>query len=189
MSSNLAHSMTKMVEILLPLTSEERMRVVNASLTLLGEAGVSVAAVGALPTPLGSNPANLGDRSGISPQALPWLTKNNLSKEELEQWFHFDQGTVTPLELAGGASNRSQQTINTYLIQGLAAFLATGEASFGDREARDLCERFGCYDKTNHAKFFAKFGNKITGSKSSGWKLTTPGLSAAGTLIKSGGSA
>ncbi|GGK17241.1 hypothetical protein GCM10011394_28060 [Luteimonas terricola] len=75
--------------------------------------------------------------------------------------------------------------MNTYLMLGIAAFLSTGEASFTDKDARELCEHFGCYDATNHAKYIKEFGNKITGSKSSGWKLTAPGLNAAAELVKS----
>lgn len=187
MSSTLASSMAKVVEVLSPLASEERVRVVNAALTLLGEGGAPIAVAGAHQAASIPSSANFGDQSGISPQALAWLAKNNLTKAELEHWFHFDNGKVTPLILAGDANNRSQQTINTYLMQGFAAFLASGEASFDDQEARELCDHFGCYDKTNHAKYIKNFGNKITGSKSNGWKLTAPGINAAGTLVKSGG--
>jgi hypothetical protein len=74
--------------------------------------------------------------------------------------------------------------MHTYLMQGFAAFLATGEASFSDKDARDLCEHFGCYDATNHAKYIKEFGNRITGSKNAGWKLTAPGLTAVAELLK-----
>jgi hypothetical protein len=188
MSSNLAGVMAKVVEVLSPLTSEERVRVVNAALTLLGEGEKSTPAAGAPTTASGSSAANLGDQSDISPQARAWLTRNSLTKHELENWFHFDQGRVTPIAIPANASTRTEQAINTYLLQGFAAFLASGDAAFGDQEARDLCEHFGCYDKTNHSKVFKSFGNKITGSKSTGWKLTAPGINAAGGLIKNGGS-
>jgi hypothetical protein len=78
MSSNLASSMAKVVEVLSPLASEERVRVVNAALTLLGEVGASIAVTGAHQAAPGSSSTNHGDQSGISSQALAWLAKNNL---------------------------------------------------------------------------------------------------------------
>lgn len=188
MSSNLAGAMAKVVEVLTPLTSEERVRVVNAALTLLGEGERPPFAAGALMMASAPSAANLGNQLDISSQARAWLARNNITKNELENWFHFDQGRVTPIALPANASTRTEQAINTYLLQGFAAFLASGDTAFVDQEARDLCEHFGCYDKTNHAKVFKSFGNKITGSKSAGWKLTSPGINAAGVLIKSGGS-
>ena len=188
MSSNLAGAMAKVVEVLSPFTSEERVRVVNAALTLLGEGEKSIPAASVPLAASGSGTANLGDQSDISHQARMWLARNNITKDELENWFHFDQGRVTLIAIPTDASKRTQQTINTYLLQGLAAYLSTGDAAFEDQEARERCEHFGCYDKTNHAKVFKSFGNKITGSKNGGWKLTAPGINAAGALIKSGGS-
>lgn len=186
MTSSLTDAMSKVVNVLTPFTSEERLRIVSASLMLLGEQGLpigrSTAASTAGPADNASNPPS--QMVGISPQASIWLGKNNLTRDALEQWFHFEQDKVTPLALPGNASARIQQAANTYLVQGLAAFLATGEASFADKEARALCTQFGCYDDNNHSKVLATFGNRITGSKTTGWKLTNPGLAAAAALVR-----
>ncbi len=184
MASDLTEAMTKLVGVLSPLSQEERIRVVNASLTLLGEGASAAAKPGATQAGNLAGGANLVSISGLSPQAGAWLSKHSVKQEDLEEWFYFDQDKVTPLALPGDATQRSQQVVNAYLVKGLAAFLATGDASFDDQDARDLCTHFGCYDKTNHSKVFKTFGNKFTGSKSSGWKLTAPGLNAAAALIK-----
>jgi hypothetical protein len=126
-----------------------------------------------------------GPVQGVSSAAVPWLKKVQINQDQLEEHLHLDGGTVKVISLPGDAAKRIDQVIHTYLMQGLAAFLATGEASFSDKEARELCEHFGCYDHTNHAKYVKEFGNRITGSKKSGWKLTAPGLSAAAELVKS----
>lgn len=183
MSGSLATAMSKVVEILSPLSSEERKRVVQAAFALLGE---EVA-----PNSSSQSSDNHGKEvsseafPGVSAAAIPWLKKAGVTQDQLEQHLHFDGGTAKVISLPGGASKRIDQVIHTYLMHGFAAFLATGEASFTDKEARDLCEHFGCYDATNHAKYVKEFGNKITGSKSSGWKLTAPGLTAAAELLKS----
>jgi len=184
MTNELTNAVAKVVEVLSPLGSEERMRVVNASLTLLGEGGASIMSGGSTGTESISGTEGVNYQLDISATAATWLEKNNISKEDLEHWYHFDQGEVTLLTIPEGVSKRSQQAINTYLLLGFAAFLRSGDASFSDQDARELCRHFGCYDHTNHSKIYKAFGNKITGSKSSGWKLTAPGINAAGSLIK-----
>jgi hypothetical protein len=180
--NKLTKAVTDIVKILSPLDSDERLRVVNASLTLLGDR--------ASPTPPSDSSQEASNRGGVgtlqvSPQARAWLNKNSLSDEELENWYDVQQDSATLLTLPGTTSKRSQQTINTYILLGFAAFLGSGDASFRDQDARARCEHFGCYDATNHSKIYKAFGNKITGSKSTGWKLTAPGMSAAKALLKS----
>ncbi len=183
MSSPLTTAMSKVVELLNPLSSEERKRVVQAAFALLGE--------DAAPSSLG--PATNNYAEDASSDTLPkvhatasqWLKRTGVTQDQLDQHLYFDGGTAKVISLPGGASKRIHQVMNTYLMLGIAAFLSTGEASFTDKDARELCEHFGCYDATNHAKYIKEFGNKITGSKSSGWKLTAPGLNAAAELVKS----
>lgn len=182
MSASLATAMAKIVEILAPLESEQRRRVVQAAFALLGEE-TATSVPGHAP---GAPPAEGNSETipEVSPAAAPWLARVKITREQLEQHIHFDSGAVRVISLPGGATKRIDQVFHTYLMQGLAAFLATGEASFTDKDARDLCEHFGCYDATNHAKYLKEFGNKITGTKSSGWKLTAPGLAAASELVR-----
>lgn len=183
MSGSLTMAMSKVVELLSPLSSEERKRVVQAAFALLGE--------GAAPN--SSSQASDDHAEEVSSGTLPkmpatassWLKRTGLTQDQLEQHLYFEGGTAKVISLPGGTSKRIRQVMNTYLMQGLAAFLSTGEPSFTDKEARELCEHFGCYDATNHAKYVKDFGNKITGSKTSGWKLTAPGLTAAAELVKS----
>ncbi len=183
MSDSLAAAMSKIVEILTPLDGDQRRRVVQASFALLGEEWVSPKALGSVAAKP-SEEASGEIIDGVSPAAAAWLTKAKITREQLEQCLHFDGGAVKVISLPGGATKRIDQVIHTYLMQGLAAFLATGVPSFTNQEARDLCEHFGCYDPTNHAKYIKEFGNRITGSKTAGWKLTAPGLTAVAELLK-----
>ncbi|MGR4871898.1 hypothetical protein ACIPRI_23875 [Variovorax sp. LARHSF232] len=188
MGNQLAEAVGGVVEVLNPLTSEERIRVVNAALTLLGEVGGQSSGRG----PGGGRPADDGGEGselGLSPAVKAWLRKVKLEESQLEEYFHFDQGKAQPIALPGNASKRIAQVVSTYLMQGLSSYLASGEPAFADADARKLCEHFGCYDHTNHAKYLKEFGNKITGSKAGGWKLTAPGLSAVADLIKQKGGA
>jgi hypothetical protein len=62
--------------------------------------------------------------------------------------------------------------------------LTTGDATFDDKAARQLCDDLGCYDSANHSVFMGDKGNLLTGSKKLGWKLTAPGLKHGANLIK-----
>lgn len=177
--STLTVPMGKVVEILSPLDSDERKRVVQAAFALLGETAPAGSSSKA------ASPGSGGtDLSDVAPAAAAWLAKVKITREQLEHNLHFDGGKVRVIGLPGRATKRIDQVVNAYLMSGLASFLATGDASFTDQDARSLCEDQGCYDPTNHAKYIKEFGNRITGSKRSGWKLTTPGLTAAAELFK-----
>lgn len=182
--SNLAEATAKIVELLNTFSSEERLRIVRASLTLLGDElnHPNTSSRG----PKGSEQSDNGDdeASNVHNLAQQWMRKNAITMEQLEHCFHFDQGQVIPIALPGNAASKSGQTINAYLAVGLAHYLASGDASFSDSEARKFCEQSGCYDNANHTKSVKALKNRVTGSKSVGWKLTAPGLSAAAELVK-----
>ena len=184
MSSPITEATTNVHALLEPLTSDERRRVVQAVLTLLGD-DVSIRIPSAVPGKSHSPSEEDGGSTTLPPKAKVWIRRNGLTIEQLEHFFHFDNGSVTCIELAGQEKGNKNKAINTYLLTGVAALLSRGEADFTDEEARKRCEHFGCYDATNHAKAIKEFGNNIAGSKSSGWKLTAPGLAAAADLVKS----
>lgn len=186
MSEQLAKAMSKIIEVLNPLDSAERRRVIQAAFALLGEEPVTKASY---KTPLHES-EEVGDEAveGIAPAASAWMSKAKIMPNQLEQHLHWDTSGSKVLSLPGNATKRVDQVLHVYLMQGVASFLTAGDPSFSDKDARDLCVHFGCYDDTNHAKYVKAFGNRITGSKNSGWKLTAPGLAAVAELIKQSGS-
>jgi len=185
MAKNIADVTTKIFEQLKELAAEERLRAVNAALTLLGE---PVLATGHQRTTVeGRSKGEKSDETvdGVSEKAAAWIRKSGIEADALEEVFHIDGGKVELIGEAMGKSKR-QQTVNTYLLTGVAAFLQSGNPEFSDDTARTYCQHFGCYDSPNHSNYVKAFGNKITGSKASGWKLTAPGLKAAAGLLTSG---
>jgi hypothetical protein len=80
--------------------------------------------------------------------------------------------------------NKKEQTYNAYVLVGIGQLLLTGDASFDDRAARSLCEKFGCYNSANHSTHLREKGNEFTGTKERGWTLTAPGLKRGADLIK-----
>lgn len=182
--SNLAQATAKVVEVIAAFSSEERLRIVKASLTLLGDE-FSTPSAGQMAQR--SSDQRFDEDSNhlkLHSLAQQWMRKNGLTTEQLEHYFHFDQGQVVPIALLGDATSKREQTVNAYLTVGIAHFLASGDASFTDADARKFCEQSGCYDGPNHAKSITALKNRVTGSKSTGWKLTSPGLTAGADLIK-----
>jgi hypothetical protein len=165
------------VDELTPLTSEERQRVIQASLTLLGE----------VLTRSTKSAANEQHDDGEGSVDLPvraeaWIKQNGLSREQVHQVFHLsgDGAEVIASDISG--KNNREKVRNAYILLGVARLLSSGEAKFDDKAARALCQSSGFYDTTNHMKFM-KGGNEFTGSKDRGWTLTAPGLKHGAVLV------
>jgi hypothetical protein len=171
---NIAEAATKMVDLLSPFETEERERVVHAALTLLGDA------------PIGSprRPAPDELPTDIPRRAAAWLHQHGLNREQLDEIFHRDGDRSEVIAAAMPGHSNKERTLNGYLLTGVSRMLATGDASFDDNTARQLCRNLGCYDHTNHATYLKNRGNKFTGSKEQGWQLTAPGLAQAAALIR-----
>jgi hypothetical protein len=182
MTSQLAAATAQIIEVLVPLNSDERTRVFKAALTLLGDSAAAASSSSRF------SKDDIQDASDgpleASAQALSWMKKNSITRQELENYFHFDRGRAAPIALPGNRSTNKEKTANTYLMAGLAALFNDSEASFQDAATRGLCRHFGCYDGPNHVANLKAIGDKISGSKITGWKLTAAGLTAAAQLIK-----
>ena len=170
--------MTKVVEVLSPLSSEDRARVIGAALALLGDVQSKIAAPKFAEPKL--DDAEFGT---LSPRARSWMGQYGVSAGELQQIFHLADGEVEVIATVPGR-NKKDQTFNAYILTGLGQLLATGTAAFTDKAARALCEVSGCYDSANHATHMKDKGNEFTGSKEKGWTLTAPGLKRAADFVK-----
>lgn len=173
---------SEIVELLTPIDSAERIRVVQASLTLLGE----TLSTNSRQTDGGRDPGGESDDdlSSLPARARTWMRQNNVTVDELEQVFHIADGNADVIAGDVPGKNKKEKTYSAYVLAGLAKFLATGEATFDDKSARALCETFGCYDQANHSSTIKEKGNEFTGTKDKGWTLTAPGLKRAAALVK-----
>jgi hypothetical protein len=163
------------VNILGPLDSINRQRVVQGAFVVLGESSTNLTAASVEETSV---------VAPVHPKAKTWMKQSGISAEELDQVFDLSEGSAAVIAAEVKGKSNSEKVIKSYVLAGLAAFLAGGEPTFQDQTARDLCENFGCYDATNHAKYIKEKGNNFVGSKGSGWKLTAPGLKYGAALVK-----
>lgn len=170
----------QVIALLEPFESQERHRIIQGALVLLGESPLVT------PKQLPKDSADDGEDSeiaSISAQAKRWMKQNNISDSEIEQLFHINNGVSDVIASVPGKSENSK-TVNSYILAGINSFLISGDTRFNDDSARALCIKAGCYDAKNHATYVKGLGNKLTGSKVLGWSLTIPGLSAAAILIR-----
>ncbi len=174
-------AMTQIVEILTPLPSDERARVLQAALVLLGE-NKSFVNQSKNSEPELEN--NIEDTTSLPPRAVAWMRQNNLTADNLEQVFHITDNGAEVIAVHIPGKNKKWQTYNAYILTGIAQLLATGNPIFQDKSARALCESSGCYDNANHSAHLKAKGNEFTGSKEKGWTLTAPGLKRGAELIK-----
>ena len=176
-SNTAVKALPKLVEILSELPALEREKAISAAKILLAESATSPEAANHQ-----SQTEHVAD--GIATKAATWLRKNHISHEQLDQVFSIEDKTFDVIAAKMPGKSKRQQTVEAYIICGLKSFLQTGEPNFTDKEARQLCQMIGCYDQPNHYNYIRAFGNRIGGSKDSGWKLTNPGLTDAAQLIK-----
>src|SRR5882672_4747126 len=171
---------SEIFELLNPLPSEDRHRVIQASLTLLGE----VASPSKPRGEVDGSGSDAGGDSSISSRARIWMKQYGISVEELQQVFQLEAGSAEVIAGEIPGKNKKEKTYNAYILTGMSALLSVGSSSFDDKSARALCERFGCYDQPNHSSIIKDRGNEFTGTKDTGWNLTAPGLKRGASLVK-----
>ena len=172
-------TIVKLIELLTPLTSEERARLIAGALTVLGDAPVPAAAL----TPAAAAAAS-GSTVATGAKAKNWIKQNGLTAEEIEQVFHIADGKAEVITSSVPGTTDSKRTLNAYILAGVAALLEKDDAKFTDEEGRALCKTLGCFNRPNHATYLGNKGNDFNGSKAAGWHLTTPGLKTGANLIK-----
>jgi len=171
----------KIVDLLTPFTSEERGRVISAALTLLGEGSSKH---GIDKNSEGDDDDHRDTFINLSGKVKSWQKQNGVTGDQLAQMFHIADGKADVIAGEMPGKNKKEQTLNAYVLAGVAQFISTGEPKFTDKDARSLCVAAGCYDSPNHAVTLKAKGNWFTGSKDKGWVLTAPGLKHATTLLK-----
>ncbi len=122
--------------------------------------------------------------SPFHPKAKLWMQKYGVTAEHLNHVFHVENGSAEVITHQAPGATTKQQTINAFVITGIAQLLAKGEARFDDKMARAVCKAVGCFSESNHATYMKDKGNVLGGTKDSGWTLTGPGLKAGADLVK-----
>jgi hypothetical protein len=178
---NIGEATVKLVDLLGAFSPDERHRIIEAARILMGDTEFQPVA----PNRSSNGAGDFQNASSPLPaRANSWLKQHEIEFERLEQIFHIDGDRIDIIAASIPGKSTKEQTLNSYILTGLAEFLRTGDASFQDKAARQTCKSLGCLNETNHASYIKDRGNKLTGSKEQGWKLTAPGLAHAAQLVK-----
>jgi hypothetical protein len=180
----IAEIASKVFALLEPLASEDRQKVVKASLTLLGEASTDRTQNGGASRSESGGGAASQSIDGLSARATSWMKQHGLTVDQIERVFDITSDGVTVIASDASGKSAREKVHNAYVLQGLSRLLASGDATFDDKSARKVCEDLGCYDKNNHSTYMGDKGNLLAGSKEKGWKLTAPGLKHGAELVK-----
>ncbi len=170
----------KLVSLLLPLSNEDRQKAIAATMILLGQPVTAMET----PTSFETSPDTINSGNGISAKGMGWMNKAKITRDQLDHIFSIEDGEVDVIAARMPGKSKAKQTVQAYILCGLKSYLMKGDTVFLDQDARELCQKVGCYDSPNHFNYTKTFKNLIAGSKDSGWKLTNPGLSEAANLVK-----
>src|SRR5690349_16524698 len=99
----------KIVDLLEPLSSDERKRVIQAALTLVGEAPLAVA---------GGDGG--GDTSELPQRARQWAKQNGLALDNLQQVFNIAADGVEVIAAEVPGKSKKVKTYNAYVLAGVA---------------------------------------------------------------------
>jgi hypothetical protein len=170
----LTQAVAIVVQELTSFSSEDRHRIVAASMTLLGEAPARFIPEGEADEP------RLGQGVQFPAKARNWVQQHRLTVEQINQVFHFgDEGPKIIAHIPG--ATRKEQVRNAYILCGIGRLLTNGETRFEDTIARGICESDGFFDSTNHMKYMKC--SEFTGSREKGWVLTAPGMTLGALLV------
>lgn len=180
---DIANIATKIVSLLTPLTSEQRQRAVQAALTLVGDTPLAFKSSTDGSGVSDENVASV-DNANITPRVRNWMRQNSLTMDLLQEVFHLHDGVGEVIAAEVPGKNAKEKTLNAYVLQGVCAFVTSGNAVFDDKSARSVAKTLGCLNLGNHVTYLNDRGNLFTGSKEKGWTLTAPGLTHGSSLIK-----
>src|SRR5690242_4344453 len=123
---SLTQAVANIVQELTNFSSEDRHRIVAASMTLLGE----------VPTRFASeeqaDQSDLGGGVQFPAKARKWMQQHGLTSEAIEQVFHFgDDGAEIIAHIPG--ATKKEQVRNAYVLCGIGRLLTGGETRFEDK--------------------------------------------------------
>lgn len=129
-------------------------------------------------------PSEDGLLEGVSPIAQKWIKRNGLTNMHLEPLFSLGVDEIDLVAKSVPGKSKPERVRSVLLLQGIASYLSTGAARVPDEKLREACRHYNAYDATNFSKHLKAVSAEATGSRESGYTLTSRGLAAATEMIK-----
>jgi hypothetical protein len=168
--------------LLEPLQPADRMKAINAALTLLGDPPMGAASKFKLKEDPHEDHDEI-DVGEVSAKGKAWMRKYKVTANHLGEVFDLDSETVEIIADDVPGKTAKEKTINAYVITGIGQYLKTGDVVFKDNAARAVCKHIGCLNTANHSNYMDSRKNYFGGTKKAGWKMTAPGLKRGAELI------
>lgn len=121
---------------------------------------------------------------GISPIAIKWIRRNNITVEQLAQIFSLGADEIDLVAKSIPGSGKRARTRNVILLKGVSAYLSTGVSRISNEQIKEACLHYDAFDQTNYAKYLKDMGSELNGNKESGYTLSPRGLTSATELLK-----
>lgn len=125
---------------------------------------------------------NSGD--GIAAVALKWMRRNDLDSEGLSKVFSLGLEEIDLVAKKIPGTSKQQKLRSVFLLKGIAAYLASGTPKFSREQAKEACDHYDAWDKSNSARDIRAISPQVGGSAATGFTLTARGLAEAAELIK-----
>jgi hypothetical protein len=131
-----------------------------------------------------STAEEMDDTDGISPIAIKWMRRNNLTVNQLGKLYSLGADEIDLIAKSVPGSSMNARTRSVALLKGMAEYLSTGAARVTNEQIKEACLHYDAYDSGNHAKYLRGIVSELSGTKSGGFTLTARGITAATELIK-----
>jgi len=130
--------------------------------------------------------ATPGDDSleeGISPVALKWMKRSDISAEKLSRFFTIGVDEIDLVAKKVPGKNKAEKFRSVLLLKGVAAYLGTGMAKIDHKTLKQAAGDYGADPRNNLTTYVKNMSAAVSGTAATGYTLTARGLTEARELI------
>lgn len=121
---------------------------------------------------------------GVSPVAQRWMRRNGLTSTALSHLFSLGVDEIDLVAKSVPGKTAKDRMRSVLLLKGAASYLGSGVARVSFEELKEACVHYDAYDSSNFSKYMGSLASEASGTKESGYTVTTRGLAAATEMIK-----
>lgn len=147
--------------------------------------GAGEAAIEAAPSKQVDGSHETESVEGVSPIALKWMRRNELSGKTLSSLYSLGIEDIDLVAKSVPGKSNADRVRSVALLLGIAGYLSSGAARFADDKLREACGHYNAYDVANFSKHLKAIAALVSGTRENGYTLTSRGITDATNLIKS----
>ena len=121
---------------------------------------------------------------GISPIARKWMIRNGLTTTQLSTLFSLGIDEIDLVAQNVPGKSTRDRLHNVILLQGIASYLNSGVPRAENDKLKESIRHYSADVGGNFSAYMKDWASEFSGSRTTGFMLTTRGLSSAKELIK-----